>query len=153
MYTFHIFIFKAVDVSHIKSHLVSLLVFQVFIGVVLFGLFHGLVLLPVLLGLIGPASHHIHFKKSDLIRQLEIDDNSCEQAADGILDCIDIPFDVDTYEHQAKMASISECISPIVSPEEVKSYLKQSSVPLNLSNVYPESPGHKHRNTVQESCV
>jgi len=125
----------------------------VFIGVVLFGLFHGLVLLPVLLGLIGPASHHIHFKKSDLIRQLEIDDNSCEQVANSTLDFIDIPFDVDTYEHQAKMESISERISPIASPDEVKFYLKQSGVPLNLSDVYPESPCHKHRNIVQESCV
>ena len=125
-----------------------------FIGVVLFGLFHGLVLLPVLLGLIGPGSHNLHFKKSDLIRQLEIDDNFCEREADGVLDFIDIPFDVDTYEHQAKMASISEQISPIASPEEVKSYLKQSSVPLNLSNLYPsENPGHKQLNIVQESCV
>jgi predicted RND superfamily exporter protein len=32
--------------------------FKVFFGVVIFGLFHGLLLLPVLLALIGPPSHH-----------------------------------------------------------------------------------------------
>ena len=31
--------------------------FQIFLGVVIFGLYHGLIYLPVLLSLIGPKSH------------------------------------------------------------------------------------------------
>jgi len=135
------------------SIVTTLIFLQVFIGVVLFGLFHGLVLLPVLLGLIGPASHHMHFKKSNLIRQLEIDDNSCEKAADGVLNFIDIPYDVETYEHQARMASIKEQISPVESPVELKCYLKQSTVPLNISNSLFQSETPRQTNAVQESYV
>lgn len=88
-----------------------------FIGVVLFGLFHGLLMLPVLLGLLGPASHRSHFKRSGIAQQLEIDDDSYDGRIDNTLDAVG-NFDVDSYEHQAKMKSIADRISPIplVSP-------------------------------------
>ena len=38
--------------------------FQVFFGVCFFGLYHGLVYLPVVLSLIGPAPYKVAFKSS-----------------------------------------------------------------------------------------
>ena len=92
-----------------------------FSGVVLFGLFHGLLLLPVLLGLIGPASHHAHSRKSRVSRRLELDDDLYDQTMHVQNITLDIAdnFNVDLYEHGAIMDSTAKRISssiPLASP-------------------------------------
>ena len=92
-----------------------------FCGVVLFGLFHGLLFLPVLLGWIGPASHREYFRKSGVSRWLELDDDDLlHDQPIQIRNTIDIAdnFNVDLYEHDANMASIAKRISsvPLASP-------------------------------------
>jgi len=101
----------------------------VFIGVVLFGLFHGLLMLPVLLGLLGPPSHRSHFKRSGISQRLEIDDdNSYDGRINNTLDAVG-NFDVDLYEHQAKMKSIADRISPLSPPAKQNLFLNfQSSM-------------------------
>lgn len=88
-----------------------------FTGVVSFGLFHGLLLLPVLLGLLGPASHHTHFKRSEISKKLGINDDFFDQTINNNLDHV-TNFDVELYEHRAEMHSIAERIStvPLASP-------------------------------------
>lgn len=85
-----------------------------FIGVVAFGLFHGLLLLPVLLGLIGPPSHRTHFKRSGISQRLEIDDDGglCDYTMNNTLDNVN-NFNVDLYEHHAKMDTIAKQVMPI----------------------------------------
>ena len=53
----------------IISNRVSIL--QVFLGVVVFGLFHGLIFLPVILSLVGPAPY---------LTEEEIEKDSCSTA-------------------------------------------------------------------------
>lgn len=44
-------------ISCFPTNLPHILLFQIFFGVFVFGVFHGLVFLPVLLSLVGPASY------------------------------------------------------------------------------------------------
>lgn len=85
-----------------------------FLGVVLFGLFHGLLLLPLLLGIIGPASHRTHFRRSGISQRLELDDDVCDHMMQDTLDIAN-NFNVDIYEHHARMKEIANRISTIPS--------------------------------------
>ena len=55
--------------------------FQMFLCVVVFGLFHGILLLPVLLSLMGSHSEHDEDQLEDMVRSLfesfSIFDDSC----------------------------------------------------------------------------
>lgn len=135
-----------------------------FIGVVLFGLFHGLLLLPVLFGILGPGSHRTHFR-SGISRRLELDDDFCDQ---GVHNALDIAgnFDVDLYEHHARMEEIAERISPtpLVSPTpRLQLFLNyQSSINSNqMLDLTPSQLNNNNNNvsaqtancTVQESSI
>ena len=138
-----------------------------FFGVVLFGLFHGLLLLPVLLGIIGPASHRARFRRSGVSRRLELDGDFCDQTVHNALDIAD-HFNVDMYEHDAKMDSIARRISPSIpleSPptkENLQLFLHfQSSIsnietmdvmPSQINN-YDRSTQSANNGIVQESSV
>ena len=52
------------------------LTFQIFFGVCLFGLFHGLVFLPVFLSILGPKPYQNVFKKYQNDDIIELKDNS-----------------------------------------------------------------------------
>ena len=139
-----------------------------FFTVVLFGLFHGLILLPVLLGLIGPASHREHFRKSGISQRLELDDDFHDQTI-HVHNILDIAgnFNVDLYEHGAQMGSNAERISssiPLASPpanENLQLFLNfQNSVNnTQILDVTPSQINSHDRSTqsangiVQESSV
>ena len=99
----------------------------------MFGLFHGLLLLPVLLGIFGPSSHRTHFR-SGISRRLELDDDLCDQGVRNTIDIVD-NFDVDLYEHHATMEEIAERISPtplVSQPARLQLFLNyQNSITSN----------------------
>lgn len=127
-----------------------------FVGVVLFGLFHGLLLLPVLLGLIGPASHREYFRKSGVSRWLELDDAFHDQTIHmhNTLDIAD-NFNVDLYEHGANTDSIAKRISsvPLGSPpakENLQLFLKfQNSV--NNTQILDVTPSQINDRSTQSA--
>ena len=98
-----------------------------FFSVVLFGLFHGLLLLPVLLGWIGPASHREYFRKSGISQWLELDNDFHDQTISlhNPLDVAD-NFNVDLYEYDANTNSIAKRIStvPLASPPPARENLQ-----------------------------
>ena len=100
----------------------------------MFGLFHGLLLLPVLLGLLGPSSHRTHFRRSGVSRRLELDDDLCDQTVHNIIDIVN-NFNVDLYEHHARMEEIAERISPtplVSQPARLQLFLNyQNSITSN----------------------
>lgn len=132
--------FKVSDFISINRLSVCSFLLQVFIGVVLFGLFHGLLLLPMLLGIIGPPSHREHFRRSRISRRLEIDDDDfLNQTTINSNNLENVKnFNVDLYEHHATMDSITKTISPIslMSPpanENVQLFLNYQRSPINTN--------------------
>lgn len=135
-----------------------------FSGVVLFGLFHGLLLLPVLLGLLGPGSHRTHFRRSGVSRRLELDDDLCDQGVRNTIDIVD-NFDVDLYEHHAEIEEIAERISPtplVSQPARLQLFLDyQNSITSNHTLDLTPSQFNSNNNgstltangVVQESCI
>ena len=61
--------------------------FKVFTLVIVFGLYHGLIFLPVLLSLVGPASYSTSSKEVSEDPKNEVEHNSSEgQEQDGVAD-------------------------------------------------------------------
>ena len=132
----------------------------------MFGLFHGLLLLPVLLGLFGPGSHRAHFSTNRLSRRLELDDEFCDHAVHNALDIAD-HFNVDMYEHSAEVESIANnriSTSPMESPpvnENLQLFLNFRSSTNNIQTL-DVTPSHINTNnrrihnangTFQESSI